>query len=107
MRRCLAHCVVVLLTAAPVAAQQARPSLLSIDSNASVDVTVDANGNDATGVFFDSLVTADFGKGIQAMVRPQVQRLSNSGEWNRQIWVAELRYERQGPVAIRVEGGYI
>lgn len=107
MRRCLAHCVAALLTAAPVAAQQARPSVLSIDSNASVDVTVDANGNHATGVFFDSLVSADLGKGLQAMVRPQVQRLSNSGEWNRQIWVAELRYEHQGPVALRVEGGYI
>jgi hypothetical protein len=40
-------------------------------------------------------------------VRPQIQRLANSGEWNRQIWVAEMRYERSGPVAFRVEAGYI
>ena len=95
----------------PAAAQQAKPSLLSIDTTASIDVTdqpVDAtNRNRVTGVFLDSLVTADLGKSLQAMVRPQVQRLTNSGEWNRQIWVAELRYERQGRVALRAEGGYI
>ena len=97
----------MLLTAAPAAAQQAQPSVLSIDSAADVDVTVDADGNQVTGVFLDSLVVADFGHNIQAMVRPQVQRLAASGEWNRQIWVAELRYERTGPVALRIEGGYI
>lgn len=104
----LAACVLALLTAAPSAAQQAKPSVLSIDSAASVDFTTDAtNDTQVTGVFLDSLVVGDFGHNLQAMVRPQVQRLANSGEWNRQIWVAELRYERQGPVALRVEGGYI
>lgn len=107
MRRCWAPWVVVLLMTAPAAAQQARPSVVSIDSDAAIDVTADGSGNQATGVFLDSLVSVAFGRNIQAMVRPQVQRLSNSGEWNRQIWVAELRYERPGPVAIRVEGGYI
>ena len=99
--------IVVLLLAAPAAAQQAKPSVLSVDSAASVDVTSDANGNQVTGVFLDSLVVGDFGKNIQAIVRPQVQRLANTGEWNRQIWVAEMRYERPGTVAFRVEGGYI
>ena len=107
MRMPLAAWIVVLLAAAPAAAQEAKPSVLSIDSAAAVDVTADASGNQVTGVFLDSLVTADFGKHLQAMVRPQVQRLANSGEWNRQIWVAELRYERAGPVAFRAEGGYI
>ena len=96
-----------MLTAGPAAAQHATPSALSIDSAASVDVTTDADGNQVTGVFLDSLVFGDFGQHVQAMVRPQIQRLANSGEWNRQIWVAEVRYERQGPVAFRVEGGYI
>ena len=93
--------------AAPAAAQRAEPSFLSVDSAAAVDVTVDGNGNQVTGVFLDSLATADLGANFQAMVRPQIQRLANSGEWNRQIWIAELRYERPGPVAFRVEGGYI
>jgi hypothetical protein len=107
MRKYLAPSIVVLLMAAPAAAQEARPSLLSIDSSASVDTTVDANGNHVSGIFLDTMVVADFGKNLQAIVRPQVNRLANSGEWNRQIWIAEMRYERPGAVAFRVEGGYI
>jgi len=107
MRHRLAAWVVLMLIAGPAAAQHATPSAVSIDSAASVDVTTDADGNQVTGVFLDSLVVGDFGTHVQAMVRPQIQRLANSGEWNRQIWVAELRYERQGAVAFRVEGGYI
>jgi hypothetical protein len=107
MPRRLALWIVVLLMATPAAAQEAKLAPVSIDSSASVDVTVDGSGNQVTGVFLDTLVTADFGKHLEAIVRPQVQRLANSGEWNRQVWVAELRYERPGPVAFRVEGGYI
>lgn len=99
--------MVWLLAAAPICAQQAKPSVLAIDSTVSMDVTVDANGNSVTGVFLDSLATADLGHGIQAMVRPQVQRLAGTGEWNRQIWIADIRYERPGAIAVRVEGGYI
>ena len=107
MRKPLASWIVVLLTAAPAAAQTARPSAFSIDSAADVDVTVDANGNQVTGVFLDTMVIGDFGGNVQAIVRPQVNRIANSGEWNRQVWIAEMRYERPGPVAFRVEGGYI
>jgi hypothetical protein len=102
-----------MFAAAPAAAQQAHPSLLAIDSVIESDVTVNqgsgsiADGNHVTGIFMDSLITADFGHGIQAMVRPQVQRLGASGEWNRQIWIADVRYEHPGAVALRVEGGYI
>jgi hypothetical protein len=107
MRTHFAPWIVALLMAAPAAAQEARPSVLSVDSSASVDVTVDANGNQVTGIFLDTLVVGGLGRHVEAIVRPQVQRLANSGEWNRQVWVAELRYERPGPVAFRVEGGYI
>jgi hypothetical protein len=107
IERGTACAVMLLLGAVSASAQQARPAALSIDSAAAVDVTVDADGNDVTGVFLDSLVTANLGRGLQAMVRPQVQRLANTGEWNRQIWVAEARYERTGRVATRFEGGYI
>lgn len=106
MRTAVGTWLLVLL-AVPAVAQQAKPSVLSIDSAASIDFTTDWNGNDTKGVFIDSLITADFGGNVQAAVRPQFQRLANSGEWNRQIWVAELRWERPGTVAFRVEGGYI
>jgi hypothetical protein len=102
--------MMLLLGAAPVRAQEARPSRLAVDSDASVDVTVDRTGdniNHVTGVFLDSLSTVDVGHGFQTMFRPQVQRIGATGEWNRQIWIAELRYERAGTVGVRIEGGYI
>jgi hypothetical protein len=102
-----AACILAALAASPAAAQQATPSVFAIDSAASVDVTVDDAGNHVTGVFIDSLASVDIGGGLQAVVRPQVQRLAATGEWNRQIWVADLRYERHGAVALRLEGGYI
>src|SRR2546421_2863187 len=112
LRRVAPWTLVSVLVAAPVLAQQAHPSILSVDSIAESDVTVTrgsgsvADGNHLTGIFFDSLVTADFGRGFQAMVRPQIQRLTN-GEWNKQLWIAEARWERPGPLAFRLEGGYI
>jgi|KBSMisStaDraftv2_1062788.scaffolds.fasta_scaffold59496_2 hypothetical protein len=111
MWKVAAACVLAALVADAASAQQATPSLISIDSAADIDVTVDDTGNHVTGVFLDSLATVDIGRGFQAMVRPQVQRLPASAvrpaEWNRQIWVADLRYERPGPVAVRVDAGYI
>ena len=102
----------LLLAAAPVCAQQAKPSRFTIDSVAAVDVTADPNAKPLKGAFLDSLSTFDVGRGLQVMFRPQVQRLAPNaqrpnGEWNRQIWIAELRYEHEGKVGVRIEGGYI
>jgi hypothetical protein len=112
-----AACTVAALVATPAAAQQATPSLLAIDSSVSIDETIDTSRtcnaagvctrNNVKGVFIDSLASVHIGGGLQAMVRPQVQRLGATGEWNRQIWIADLRYERPGSVALRFEGGYI
>ena len=99
--------MVLLLAAAPVWAQQAKPASLAIDSSTAVDFTVDADGKHVTGVFLDSLSMANVGHGVQAMFRPQAQRIAATGEWNRQIWVAALRYEHAGDVGVRIEGGYI
>ena len=107
MWRVAAACILPALVANAAFAQEATPSMVAIDSAASVDVTVDNNGNQVTGVFMDSLASVEIMRGLQAVVRPQVQRLAATGEWNRQIWVADLRYERTGRVAVRVEGGYI
>ena len=99
--------VALLLGATSASAQQARPSALVIDSTVAADVTVDGDGNHVEGVFLDSLVAAELRNGLQAVVRPQIQRLAGNGEWNRQIWIAEIRYERAGRVGLRIEGGYI
>jgi hypothetical protein len=112
MKRCAPWMMMLLLGATPAGAQQARPSWLTVDSDVAVDQTVDPHAKPVTGVFLDSLSTADFGRGLQAMFRPQIQRLAPNaarpnGEWNRQIWIAELRYEHAGTVGVRIEGGYI
>src|SRR5262249_47106741 len=99
--------VALLLGTVPVFAQQAKPALFAIDSSADVDTTVDANGNQVTNIVVDSLITADFGRGFQGMVRPWAQRVGTTGEWNRQIWVADVRYEHSGSVALRADAGYI
>jgi hypothetical protein len=96
----------VLLVASPAVAQQARPSIFAVDSVAGIDETVDESSTWTTGVILDSVVSADMGRGFQAIVRPFVQRL-NSGEWNRQVWVAQVRYERAGTVGVRVDAGLI
>ena len=92
--------------AAPAAAQQAQPSRIALDTVAAVDQAVDENGNFATGVVLDAVVSVEIGGGFEAFARPFVQRL-NSGEWNRQVWIAALRYERSAAVNLRVEAGLI
>jgi hypothetical protein len=92
--------------AAPGTAQIARPAAMSIDTVASLDTSFDENGRGTTGVVTDSVVAVDFGHKLQGIVRPFAQRLA-SGEWNRQVWVAAVRYERPGRVGLRVDGGLI
>jgi hypothetical protein len=93
-------------TAAPAVAQQARPSALSIDSAASIDRSIDEAGNVTMGVLLDAVASVEFGPGWQGIVRPFAQRSSGSA-WNRQVWVAAVRYERPGPVGLRIDGGLI
>ena len=104
--RALVAAWVVLLSAGSAAAQQATPSRLAVDTSAAIDQTVDRDGHLTTGVLADAVGSLALGRGFEGIVRPFVQRLG-SGEWNRQVWVAAVRYERPGPVAVRVDGGLI
>jgi len=102
-------CLVVAISLATPAlafAQQARPSRLAIDTVAAIDETVDANGSYGTGVVVDAIVSTGLGRGFEAIVWPIVQRNSAS-EWRQEIWIATLRYERAGPIGVRIEGGMI
>ena len=98
---------VILMIAATAAAQEAHPSALAIDTTAETDEAIDQNGNRATGVLLDSVVSLALGHGFEGITRPFVQRLSSTGEWNRQVWVAALRYERAGSIGVRVDAGLI
>lgn len=107
MRQVFCACLLLVTWSVQAFAQQAHPSRFAIDTSASVDEAVDANGNHVTGVIVDTLLSADLGSGFQAIVRPFAQRLANTGEWNRQVWIATLRYERPGPIGLRVDAGLI
>ena len=75
MRQLACVCLVVLAASTPALAQQARPSRFAIDTSASIDgPTKDANGNYTTGDLVDGVMSADLGRGFQAIVRPWAQR---------------------------------
>ena len=99
-------CALSALIPTLAAAQQARPSILAIDNAASFDVAVDNNGNRATRVFMDAVISVGLGSGFEAIVWPISQKLSN-GDWQRDVWIASLRYQHPGPIAIRIDGGVI
>ncbi|HEY5618351.1 MAG TPA: hypothetical protein VIK60_10415 [Vicinamibacterales bacterium] len=98
--------VLCLTSAPPLLAQEAQPSVLAIDTAASFDESVDFSGNYATGLSVDALVSVGLGRGLEGIVWPIVQRLG-SGQWSRDVWIASVRYERAGPVGLRVEGGLV
>ncbi len=94
-------------TPLPLLAQQGRPSMLAVDTSVALDESLDtAAGNLTTGLTLDAVVSAAFGRGFEGIVRPFVQRQA-SGEWNRQIWVAAIRYQRPGRVGLRLDAGLI
>ena len=100
-------CVLALLWPSPAAAQRlTAPSWLTLDTSADVDRAIDANGATATGAIFDAYVAARLVRGLEFVARPWTQRQAN-GEWNRQLWLAAVRFERKGAVGVRVEGGLI
>lgn len=104
-RRALVTLLSALLYAPDVAAQSAASSI-AVDTVAAIDESVSTSGDTATGLTLDAVVSADLSRGFEALVRPFVQRLP-SGEWNRQVWIAALRYTRQGTVNVRVDAGLI
>jgi hypothetical protein len=99
-------CAVVLAAPHVAAAQQARPSIFAIDTVAAVDRTAVEGGAATSTLVFDAVISADFSRGFQGILRPIAQR--RGGNWNNQIWIATVRYERStGAVGVRVDGGLI
>jgi len=96
-----------MLWAGPSFAQRlTAPAWLTLDTSADVDRAVDASGATTGGAILDAYVGARVAPGLEIVTRPWAQRQAN-GEWNRQIWLAAVRYEHKGPVGVRVEGGLI
>jgi hypothetical protein len=91
----------------PAAAQGSLP--VAVDTVVAIDHSADADVPDTTGVLFDAVASVGLGRGFEAFVRPIAQRLDRgtTAEWNRQIWIATLRYQRPGDVGLRVDAGLI
>jgi hypothetical protein len=100
------HVSTFLLLAVPASAQIARPAPFALDTAASVDQTHTFSGNNASGVVVDAVMSVGFGAGFEGMIRPWAQRQS-SGDWNKQIWIAAVRYQRPGSIGLRVDAGLI
>lgn len=102
----LAAVAFTLLVLVPAHAQVAEPSRLAIDSVVAIDETFSYASN-TTGFIADAMASIELGKGVQFLVRPFVRRVANNGDWDAEVWIAALRYERPGRVGIRIEGGLI
>jgi hypothetical protein len=92
--------------ATAAAGQLARASPFALDTAASFDQTRTFSGDDSSGMVLDAVMSVSFGAGFEGMIRPWAQRQA-SGDWNRQIWIAAVRYQRPGPIGLRVDAGLI
>jgi hypothetical protein len=96
----------LLVATAANAGQLAKPAPFALDTAAAIDQTRTFSGDNSTGVIVDAVMSVGFGAGFEGMIRPWAQRQA-SGEWNRQIWIAAVRYQRPGPIGLRVDAGLI
>ena len=86
--------------AQPLFDQEIRPAPVAIDTVASFDEAADFRGNYATGVSADALVSVGLGRGLEGVLWPFLQRLG-SGQWNHDVRIASVRYQRAGPIGLR------
>jgi hypothetical protein len=100
---------IVFASVAPLAvsAQEERPSRVAVDTSAAVENSVDANGRQLTGMWVDAVVSVGIGKGFEAVAWPIAQRVANTGVRSADLWIATLRYQRPGPIGIRIDGGLL
>lgn len=96
-----------LLGSSPLMAQDGQVSRLALDSVAAIDVSHGEGGETTTGLSSDVLISFDLGANLQFVARPFLQRQATTGEWNAQVWLAALRFERTGDIALRVDAGYV
>lgn len=99
--------LLVLTAATSAAAQGWGP--VAVDTVVAIDHAAVPHAADTTGVVFDAVAAIALGRGFEAIVRPIAQRLDRgtTAEWNRQIWVATLRYQRPGDIGVRVDAGLV
>ena len=94
----------VLCAAVPATAQS--PARFSLDSAVSVDLFRGQNTVDRPNIILDVTAVARLGNGWLVYVRPWF-RQPRTPEWEKEIYQAALQYSRPGPIATRLEIGYL
>jgi hypothetical protein len=94
----------VLSGAADVSAQSVER--FSLETTASIDQFKGTNAVDRPNIVIDITASVRLGGGWQIFVRPWF-RQPRLPDWDKQIYQAFVRYERQGDVAVRVDTGYL
>ena len=93
-----------LLVSAPIVAA-AQTSRFALDAVAAVDIDRGSNVTRFATGWFDVFGAARLSDGLDLRVRPVVFRRSFDGQWRMQFYELALRYERPGPIGLRVDAG--
>lgn len=88
--------------AAPVAAQTSR---VALDAVAAADVDRGSQVSRRATMWLDLFGAVRIADGLDLRVRPVVFRRTFDGSWQTQMYELALRYERPGPVGVRVDVG--
>ena len=78
----------------------------SVETTANIDHFTNDPAATRPQIIVDIAATVRLGAGWDAYVRPWF-RLPRIPDWDQQIYQAAVRYQRPGPVAFRVDAGYI
>jgi len=103
-RRDLAAFLIALVS--PLTASAQSLSRFSLDSAVSIDHFAGRNTVNRPNIVVDITGVVRLGRGWLIYVRPWF-RQPRAPEWDREIYQAALQYERPGPVAARVDIGYL
>lgn len=88
--------------ASPALSQTSR---FALEAVASIDVDRGSQVARKSITWLDAFSAARIAGGLDLRVRPVVFRRSFDGKWQAQIYELALRYERPGPLGVRVDAG--
>ena len=98
---------VLISVAAASAHPLAQSRRIAVDTAASVDAAPGSDVPRSVGVWLDAFVGVRLADGLDAVVRPIVNRRTFDGSWQKQLYQLGLRYERRARLGLRLEGGYM
>ncbi len=106
-RRSLCLIRAVTLTASLVAGSPAlaQTSRFALDAVAAADVDAGSQVTRKSTAWFDVFGAVRLVDGLDLRARPVVFRRAFDGSWQQQLYELALRYERPGPIGVRIDAG--